>query len=292
METVDMAKKKGLGRGLGALLEKTETEFHRAGAPLMVSIESITPNPYQPRSPITDKDIASLSESIKDRGVLEPLLVRTKSGNEYELIAGERRLRASQAAGLSEVPVLIREVTPSEMLELALIENLHREDLNPMEEAESYRRLAEEFGRSNDDIARMVGKDRSTVANLVRLLGLPDPVKEDVRQGRLTVGHARALLALNDRDRILTAREQILLRNLSVRETEKLVKKALNPTSGKRKAPQENEAYFQAIGDEMSRKLGTKVKIVRSGKKSRIEIDFKSNAVLEHLMNLLGLGPV
>lgn len=290
MEKGDMVKKKGLGRGLGALME-SPGETAAAGRPLEVRVEAIAANPLQPRSKIRDKDLKSLAESIREMGVLEPLVVRRAGLDGYELIAGERRLRASTLAGLAQVPVIIREAGPVEMLEIALIENLHREDLNPMDEAESYRRLSEEFGRTQEEIARLSGRDRSTVANLMRLTGLPEPVRQDVRLNRLSAGHARALLALPNESEILAAREQVLTKGLSVRETELLVKRALAP---KRRQPVSNQdqTYFEALSTRMTQALGSKVRVYSKGARKRIEISFSSNEELERLMKTLGVGPV
>ena len=220
-----MTKKKGLGRGLGSLIGDTSTPVSNSGSPLEIPVGSIAFNPLQPRSNINPSELKKLSVSISEKGVLEPLLVRRLGPDQYELIAGERRLRASQAAGLEKVPVIVREATQAEMLELALIENLLREDLNPIDEAEAYLRLSEDYNRTQEEISRLVGRERSTVANILRLLGLPRAIQEDVRQSRLTMGHARALLSLPDVDDVMAAREIILAKGLSVRETENLVKR-------------------------------------------------------------------
>lgn len=286
-----MTKKKGLGRGLSALMGDLDQDLDQERFFINAPLEAIAPNPSQPRAAIKTKGLKTLIESIRDKGVLEPLVVRRSLPGQYELIAGERRLLAAKEAGLETVPVIIRDATPSEMLELALVENLLREDLNPMEEAEAYQRLAKDFRRGQDDIARMSGRDRSTVANLLRLLQLPGPVQEDVRQDRLTVGHARALLALEDPDLILTVREQVLARRLSVRQTEILVKKTLVPPPRK-KTPDKDDVYFQALADQMTRSLGAKVKVARKGRRGRIEISFSSYKELERLMDLMGFGPV
>jgi ParB family chromosome partitioning protein len=286
MEVIDMTQKKVLGRGLGALIEDPGEPIP-SGGPLEVRIEAIEANPLQPRAFMREKELKGLTDSIRDMGVLEPLLVRRKEHG-FELIAGERRLRAAQAAGLTTVPVIVREATRTEMLELALIENLHREDLNPMDEAEGYQRLADEFERTNEQIARLAGKDRSTVANLVRLLSLPSEVQGDVRVGRMSAGHGRALLALGDPDMILTAREQVLTRGLSVRETESLVKRAMGQ-GRKKKPPAEHEAYYQSLSDTLTRTIGSKSHILPStNKKGKIVIEYKSIKELETL--LLGWG--
>jgi len=251
----------------------------------------IDPNPYQPRREIKPAELKELSDSIKQRGVLEPLLVRLKDDDRYELIAGERRLQAAIMAGLKQVPVLIREADESAMLEIALIENLHREDLNPLEEAEAYKRLAVEFNKAQSEIAEVSGRDRSTVANLMRLLNLPSAVQEDVRQGRLTAGHARALLPLDDLNLILEARKAVLLGELSVRQTETLVKRMLRPATALPAKRRDNQEYFNSLADQMARRVGAKVKIIRHGKKGRIEIRFLSDNELERLLNFFGVTP-
>ena len=286
-----MSRKKALGRGLGALIEDPGSAAGEAGRPLEVPVAAIAANPLQPRARMDPKELRTLADSIRDRGLLEPLLVRRLEPDRYELIAGERRLRAARAAGLAAVPVMIREAEGVERLELALIENLHREDLNAIEEGESYRRLQDEFQRSLEDLVRLSGRDRTTVTNLIRLLQLPAPVQEDVRQGRLSAGHARALLALVEPERILRAREQVLAGGLSVRETEALVKRTLKG-GGRRRKPEEDQAYFDALAAGMTRSLGLKVKVVKRGRRGRVEIHFSSNAEIERLLGLLGVGPV
>ena len=286
-----MTKKKGLGRGLGALLEDPNQTKSQPGAPFEVPINSIEPNPYQPRKNPDAKELKALADSILDHGLLEPPVVRLVAPDRYELIAGERRLRAAKLAGLKKIPVVIREAQGVEKLELALLENLQREDLDPIEEAEAFNRLTDEFGRTQEEVARLAGRDRSTVANTMRLLGLPRPVQDDVRHKRLSAGHARALLGLESEDQILAAREIVLSQGLSVRQTEALVKKALKPP--RKPTPAEKDtAYFEALSREMARVLGSKVKLHRKGKRGRIEIEFNSNEDLERLMSLLGVKPV
>jgi len=284
-----MTKKKGLGRGLDALMEDLDQDFSLSGGVLEVEPASVAPNPYQPRRQILPKDIKELTESVRQKGVLEPLLVRPKGDGRWELIAGERRLQAAKQAGLKRVPVMVREASESEMLEIALIENLHREDLNPIEEAEAYQRLAREFSRSQAQIAEVTGRDRSTVANLMRLLNLPLPVQEDVRQGRLSAGHARALLPLDEQELILQARKTILMKGLSVRQAEALVKTMLRPPAPRPKR-EEHQAYFQSLADQITRRVGARVRLIRRGKKGRIEIPFSSDRELERLLAYFGVG--
>jgi len=249
-----MAKKKGLGRGLGALIEDLDEDFSLSGNPLEVPIGKISSNPFQPRVTFNEKELKALAESIKNKGVLAPLVVRRLDTDQYELIAGERRLRAAKTAGLDRVPVIVREATEVEMLEVALIENLHREDLDPIEEATAYRRLIQEFNQTQQDVARLTGRDRSTTANLMRLLNLPEAVQKDVRARRLSVGHARALLALEREDLILQVREKILREKLSVRQTETLVKRLLKPPVSKQTV-KPDELYFQALAEQRPNSL-------------------------------------
>ena len=286
-----MARQKGLGRGLGALI--ADPNESKAGTPLEVRVDAISPNPLQPRKTIRDKELKALIQSVKDKGVLEPLVVRPSGDGRYELIAGERRWRAATAAGLNRVPVIIKEATEAEMLEIALIENLHREDLNPIEEAESYQMLADRFEHTQETIARLAGKDRSTVANLLRLLNLPSPVQDDVRQGRLSTGHARALLPLGDESKILAARQQVLTRDLTVRQTEALVKQALkgSPRRAENRSSSD-EAYYQSLSEQMTRRVGSKVRVMSRGKKGKVEIRYNSHEELARIMDLLGVKPV
>ncbi|MEE9517280.1 MAG: ParB/RepB/Spo0J family partition protein [Candidatus Adiutricales bacterium] len=288
-----MPRKKGLGRGLGALIDDMDGGDFMAPktAPSEISPDIISSNPYQPRRTIDAEDLKGLIESIKSIGVLEPLLVKPDGPDSYVLIAGERRLQASKAAGLDRVPVVVREATPNEMLEISLIENLHREDLNPIEEAEAYQRLADEFGHTQAKIAGITGRDRSTVANIMRLLQLPEAVRLDLVHNRLTIGHARAMLSLEDQDLMLEVRRQVLEGQLSVRETERLIKKLLKPPVEK-PAKESDDLYLQALADQITRSLGSKAKLIRQGGKGRIEIRFSSDQELERLLKFFNVGPV
>lgn len=282
-----------MGRGLGALIDDMDGGDFMAPktAPSEISPDIISSNPYQPRRTIDAKDLKGLIESIKSIGVLEPLLVKPEGPDSYILIAGERRLQASKAAGLDRVPVVVREATPNEMLEISLIENLHREDLNPIEEAEAYQRLADEFGHTQAKIAGITGRDRSTVANIMRLLQLPEAVRLDLVHNRLTIGHARAMLSLEDQDLMLEVRRQVLEGQLSVRETERLIKKLLKPPVEK-PAVESDDLYLQALADQITRSLGSKAKLIRQGGKGRIEIRFSSDQELERLLKFFNVGPV
>jgi ParB family transcriptional regulator, chromosome partitioning protein len=286
-----MVKRPALGKGIGALLNSATQEGGRKY--FLCPIEELRPHGKQPRKTFNDVKMAELAASIREKGVIQPLVVRQADGF-YQIIAGERRWRASQKAGLREVPVVIQDVSEDWALEMALIENIQREDLNPIEEAEAYRNLLENFDLSQEEVARRVGKDRSTVANAIRLLRLPEKVREDVIQTKLSMGHARALLSLEADVDILEAREQVLHKGLSVRETEALVRKIKAFGSGPRPkhgaARKEPDPELISLAGEMKRALGTQVKIVPRGKGGRIEISYFSPEDLDRLMEVLGIS--
>jgi ParB family chromosome partitioning protein len=269
--------RQALGRGLEALLPVGREE----PGILEVPLAKIRPSPFQPRKRFDDAKLDELAASIRTRGVLSPVIVR-QTPDGYELVAGERRVRAAERAGLDRVPAVVREMSNAEMLEVALIENLQREDLNPVEEAEVYRRLVEEFGLTQEEIASRVGKDRASVANTLRLLKLPPRIREDLIEGRLSAGHGRALLALEGRDLLLKAREAILRRGLSVRATELLVKR-LKAAPADRARGRQGPA-LAAAEEQLRRALATKVRIVRQGRRGRIEVEFYSEEDLERLI--------
>jgi len=248
-------RRKALGKGLEALIPKQEQETLDEGY-RMISVNSILPNPYQPRGTVEDAEIKDLVASVKEKGVIEPLIVR-RSGTTFVLAAGERRLKAAKLAGLQEVPVIIRDLTDQELLEIGLIENLHRKDLNPMEEADAYEQLSKKFGYTHEQIAQLVSKDRSTITNTVRLLMLPEKIKRFLHSGVLNPGHARALLALEDEIKMLHVAEQIVRDHLSVRQTEALIKRM---QSKPRISPgREKGANLLILEDELSKLLHTKV---------------------------------
>lgn len=277
-------KKKGLGKGLGALIPGADLLARTGDQFFYCEIEDITPNPYQPRQNVRDKAFNQLVDSVRERGILQPLLVRSTEGG-YQLIAGERRWRAAQVAGLQRVPVIIKESAEPESFELALIENIQRKDLNPIEEGEAYRRLHQEFQLSQEKIAKKIGKDRSTVANMIRLLKLPDKIRNDIVDGVLSMGHARALLALPATDAQLRARNTIVKRSLSVRETEKLIQDLLKKKK-KVKPAKPLDSQSRAIIDRLIRHFGTKVNIARRGKRGKIEIEFYSDEDLQRILDL------
>jgi ParB family chromosome partitioning protein len=279
-------KRPALGRGLGALIPQASPPPPRerdtpAHAPAELDIDLLSPNPSQPRVQMDDARLDELAQSIRSHGVIQPVLVR-KVGDRHEIVAGERRWRAAQRAGLLKVPVVYREIADDKMLEVALIENIQREDLNPIEEAQAYRRLSDELHLSQEAIAAGVGKDRATVANYMRLLKLPAEVRNELASGSLSMGHARALVTLPTEATQRSVAREIVARGLSVRETEALVRAESTP----RIAPEPKRAdpNTRAAEDRLKVALGTThVRIVRKGQKGRIEIDFASEEELQRL---------
>jgi ParB family transcriptional regulator, chromosome partitioning protein len=280
-------KRAALGRGLGALIPGV-SPAERRGV-LVVGIEEIRPSPGQPRRHFDDAHLEELSESIRSRGVLLPLLVRREDEG-YLLIAGERRWRAAQRAGLRELPVIVREVTEPEAFELALIENIQREDLNAVEEAEAYQRLIEHHGLTQEELARRVGKDRSTVANAIRLLRLPDSIKEAVASGDLSMGHARALLGLSDDGDLRKAAEKVIREDLSVRQVEELVQR-LKGKRAQRARRDEMTTQLRHLAERVQRKLGAKVDLKDRDGSGAIEIRYASPGELDRIVSaILGEG--
>lgn len=277
--------KPALGRGLGALIPKAPPAEAISGL-VELELTRISPNEYQPRKTFNEGPLAELAASIKSKGVIQPVVVRKKTGGGYELIAGERRFRASQIAGLKKIPAIVKDVAPDEMLELALIENIQREELNPVETAEAYDRLIKEFGLTQEDMAVKVGKDRSTIANFLRLLELPADVKRDLAEGALSMGHAKAILSLDEQAKRLQLRREILTRGLSVREAESLARGMKAPGAIK-KVKKGLSEQVTMLEDELKRALGTKVHIKAKGKGGRIEIEYYSPEELERLLDVL-----
>ncbi len=271
-------KRPALGKGLSALIPDAP-EAPRS-SPVELDTDRLTPNTYQPRVQFDDGRLEELAQSIKSNGIIQPIVVR-KVGDAYHIIAGERRWRAAQRAGLLKVPVVVRHVAPGQeqsVLEMALIENIQRENLNPIDEALAYRRLADEFHLTQEAIATAVGKDRATVANFVRLLRLPEEVRAEVANGSLSMGHARALLALSDEaDQRRVARD-IVSRGLSVRETESVIRKETESkkTPDATDVVEKADVHTRAAEERLRLLFGTRVRIVRQGTKGRIEIDFGS----------------
>jgi len=280
-------KRPALGRGLSALIPDTPAPAAPAPAAdrsLEIDTDLLRPNKFQPRTHVDDDRIEELSRSIRSNGIIQPIVVR-KVEQGYEIIAGERRWRAAQRAGLLKVPVVVRDIPEDRLLAVALIENIQREDLNPIEEAVAYRRLSDEFHLTQEQIADAVGKDRSSIANYVRLLRLPQEVRANVASNALSMGHARALLALPDENVQLRLARDIIARSLSVRETEALVKKTGEPAAAK--PAQTVDVHTRVAEDKLRLALGTRVRIVRKGKGGRIEIDFVHEDELQRLYERL-----
>jgi ParB family transcriptional regulator, chromosome partitioning protein len=284
-------KKMALGRGLDALLPGIESIDNRPNVYIMCDIELIRPNRYQPRLRFSEKELEALTESIKEQGIIQPILVR-KDEQGYELIAGERRLKAAKRAGLTQAPAIVREITDAELLEISIVENIQRENLNPMEEAEAYHCLMKEFGLTQEQVAVRVGKSRSSVANFLRLPNLPEEIKADIMDGIISMGHARAILGAENTAQQRAVWRIVTSKNLSVRQTEDLVKafkeKKQNPDPNE---PTSEEIYFSGLSEDLSRHFGARVKIKRQGKKGKVEIEFYNNEDLNRLIELLKSEP-
>ena len=284
---------RGLGKGLGALIpagaEKADERAAPAGA-LLVPVRDILPNPRQPRTRIEPESLAELAASIKEHGLIQPLIVtRADPGSRapYQLIAGERRWRASQLAGLDAVPVLVKEVTPQQLLELALVENIQRADLNPLEEAEAFQHLIDDFALNQQEVADRVGKSRVAVANTLRLLRLPERVKSLLADGALTEGHARALLGLPDEETIVEAAGVVIGRGLNVRQTEELARRLAEPRPepepGETEGEDPDRANTRQLEEAFRGALGTKVALSRGRKGGRLIISFYSDEELQNI---------
>ncbi len=280
-----MKLKGGLGKGLGALLSTEDIYDLESPGFFLCPIEKIRPNPDQPRKHIDQDSLEGLARSIKEKGILQPLVVWEVDGV-YELIVGERRWRAAQKAGLKAVPVVIKDVSPDELLELALVENIQREDLNPLEEAMAYSRLIDELGLTQSQVASRVGRERSTVANFLRLLQLPDYAQADLLDGRLSMGHARAILMLEDPESRKELRDQIIKKDLSVRQAEALARRL---AKGKRLGARvrREDPDIKNLCEDLTRRLGSKVKIVQTKRGGRLEIRYRSVQDLERVIRLL-----
>tara|TARA_B100000959_G_scaffold263390_1_gene302745 strand:- start:291 stop:1049 length:759 start_codon:yes stop_codon:yes gene_type:complete len=251
---------------------------------MQVPIEEISPGKMQPRKDFNEKNLKDLALSIKEKGILQPPIVQSKNGG-YEIIAGERRWRAAQIAGLNKIPVIIKDLSGSDALEVALIENIQRKDLNPIEEASAYKRLIDDYKLTQETLSKRVGKDRSSVANYLRLLKLPQPIKQDLINGTLSMGHARALLALLFQEKLLEIRNSIVKKRLSVRETEALINKTNNH---KKKPDKKSKNIFIAdLENKLQKSFGTRVNIKTSNKGGKIEISFFSNNDLNRIIKMI-----
>ncbi len=286
--------RKVLGRGLGALIPSRTPEHIPAPAAiapsaglLQLDLGKIVPNPHQPRKEFAADKLDELSASITSRGMIQPVIVRPLGDGRYELIAGERRWRAAGLAGLAKIPAVVRHAESAEALELALIENIQRQDLNPIETAQAYRYLAETFDFSHEEVAAKVGKDRSSVTNLLRLLNLPEEIQQDLVSGALSMGHARAILGIQDRSGQLAARAAVLGKGLSVRETELLAKRFGRPKKDQPGKDVKKDIYINELENSMRAALGTKVTIRHHGKRGVIELHYFSVEELDRLANHL-----
>jgi ParB family transcriptional regulator, chromosome partitioning protein len=278
-------KKMGLGKGMGALLPVVEDHGKKY---FSCPIEEIRPNKEQPRKTFVNEKLEELAASIREKGIIQPLVVLRKAGH-YELIAGERRWRAAQKAGLREVPVVIQDVSEETALEMALIENIQREDLNAIEEADAYHALLERFSLSQEELAKRVGKERSTIANSLRLLRLPVEIKRDVAEDRISMGHARALLTLDDAEEQKGVRDEIVKGKLSVRETEALVKRKKTQVAPKAARKQQEDPDQRDLVERIQRHFGAKVALKRSGRGGKLEISFADQKELIRIVELFNL---
>jgi len=280
-------KKIALGRGLNALLPDIEHVESISKEYFPCDIELIRPNRYQPRLRFPEDELEGMARSIKEQGIIQPLLVR-KDENGYELVAGERRLRAAKKAGLDQVPVIIKTIKDTDLLAMSIVENIQREDLNPMEEAEAYYQLIAKFDLTQDQAAARVGKSRSAVANFLRLRQLPEQIKASIMDGTLSMGHARALLGASNSAQQNAAWRAVVSKGLSVRETESLIKRLKVKTKKPKKSSTGSEQrYLLSLADDLSRRFGTKVQIKRRGQKGKVEIAFYNNDDLDRLLSLL-----
>lgn len=282
-----MAKKRGLGRGLAALIpsdstDDWETKTKETPGLISLSVDEIHPNPMQPRTDIGEDQLTELAASITEHGIIQPIIV-SQTDDGYQMIAGERRWRAARIAGLEEIPAVVKEVTSQERLEIALVENLQRADLNPLEEASAYRQLMDEFGLSQDQVAERVGKSRSAVANTVRLLLLPSEIRDALVDNLLTEGHARALLPLPTEDSQVAAMRTVTKRQLNVRQTEEMVRRMLGETTKRRKQTLPPE--YEHVQEELRQALGTKVTLTKGRKGGRVIIHYYSDEELDELVN-------
>lgn len=281
-----MAKKLGgLGKGLNAIFIENDSETE--GGTVTLKISEIEPNRTQPRKEFDEQALSELAESISQHGLLQPLLVRPLTLGGYQIVAGERRYRASRMAGLTEVPVIIKELTDTETMEIALIENLQREDLSPVEEALGYKALIDEHGFSQEEVAKSVGKSRPAVANALRLLKLPDNIMEYLKDGKISAGHARALLTLVDEELMTELADEIVAKDLSVRQVEKICKK--KPTVQKEEKPEKKPSFYSMVELALSESLGRKISVSKSkGKQGGVlQIEFYSDEELTELSNKL-----
>ncbi len=283
-----MAKKReALGHGLDALFMSNSIEESSASGAVKLSINEIEPNKSQPRKSFDEKALSELADSIAEHGIIQPLLVRPMAEGGYQIVAGERRWRASRLAGLTEVPVVIKDLTDRETMEIALIENLQREDLNPIEEAEGIELLIKEYGLTQETAAERVGKSRSAVTNSLRLLNLPPSVRDLARENKISAGHARALLAFSDEEKIIETAKLIIEKGISVRETERLAKEASKNAEVKVRQPKRRDVFFDEVEIALSQNLGRKVKINSGRKGGTIVLEYFDKDDLTKIAKML-----
>ncbi len=280
-------EKKVLGRGLEALIPQHQESFKEKV--LLLKTEQIHASRFQPRLVFSQEKIEELARSIQEKGVIQPILVRTVSDDSYELIAGERRLRAVKHLGLTEIPAIVRRIADADLLETSIIENIQREELNPIEEAKAYRRLAQEFGHTQDHIANRVGKDKTSVSNLLRILNLPEKIQEYISNNIISFGHAKVLLSLSDPKQQMSFSERIIQKNLSVRQFEQITG-GLRTRRVRLSNRREKNTELQAIEEKLQHLLGTKVRIQHGQKRGKIEIDYYSLDDLDRVLKLLTRG--
>lgn len=282
--------RKALGKGINALIPDFETEVPATTATagmVELLIDEISPGDTQPRKDFNDEKLKELENSIRENGVIQPIVVQ-KQGDGYEIICGERRWRASQKAGLKKIPAVIREVSNTQSLQMALIENIHRQDLNPIEEAQAYKRLSHEFGLTQEVIAKQVGKNRATVANYLRLLKLSKAFQEDLITGQLTMGHARAMLSLATEQEMEEARREVLRKNMNVRQVESYVQSKNRPAGTKPKSnPAVKDIFIKDLEKEFERRLGTKVEIIPGKKGGKLVVLYYSNDDLNRIHDMI-----
>jgi ParB family chromosome partitioning protein len=280
--------RKALGKGLDAIIPDLKAGgLDIRGHVADIDVNEIGPSPYQPRSTMKEESLEDLKQSIAEKGVLQPVIVRRHAG-QFQLVAGERRWRAAKLAGLGVVPAVVMRVSDSEALEIALIENLQREDLNPVDEAKGYRELLMRFNLTHEDLAKRIGKSRASITNSLRLLNLPDEVKRGLEEGKITVGHARAVLGIEDPRQIINIYRSVQHRGLSVRQVEALVRRKLRMKAKRKQVPVRPAPEITSIEDGLMRKLGTRVRIVNHGGHGRIEIEFYSDDDLNRILEAIG----
>ncbi len=288
--TAKKRKKTGLGRGLNALIPDFDTEETPPTPPAdyyLCDVTLIRPNRYQPRMRFDDEALSELAQSIREQGVIQPLVVR-KLDDGYELIAGERRLRAAKQAGLDQVPVVVKEISDANLLEMSIVENIQREDLNPLEASDAYHILMSEFQLTQEQVAERVGKKRPTITNFLRLRQLPEEIKESILDGDISMGHARALLGADTAAQQRAAWRAVVDKGLSVRETERLIQRLKKAEEAPPEPePDPHAAYFSDLADGLARHFGTRVRIQKRGQKGRVEIEFYSDEDLDRLIKLL-----